>query len=75
MNIFYNKQGIGNVLLITLNFQDRVDVQYEKNGDLVRIYDEKTKKTIRFNLFNASQYVTIEEEAGPSRSQKNWWND
>lgn len=65
MNIFYNKQGIGDVLLITLNFQDRVDVQYEKNGDLVRIYDEKTKKTIGFNLFNASQYVTIEEETGP----------
>lgn len=65
MNIFYNKKGIGDVLLITLSFHEAIDTQYEKNGDLVRIYDVKTKKTIGYNLFNASQYVLLEEESGP----------
>lgn len=66
MNIFYNKQGIGDVLLITLKYDEVSDYLQERKGDLVRIYDEKTGETIGFNLFHASQHVSLENDvAGP----------
>lgn len=61
MNVFYNREGIGDTLIISLNEFDRENRTYERKGDAVRIFDNTSGKTGGFNLFNASSYV--DEEA------------
>jgi tRNA-binding protein len=56
MNVFYNRDGIGDVLLISLKNVNPEDRAVEKKGDVVRIFDEKTGATVGYNIFNASRY-------------------
>lgn len=58
MNVFYNLQGIGDTLLIAI--QDVEHRTVERKGDVARIYDEQTKQTGGFNIFNASKYVQLD---------------
>ncbi|NNU90532.1 YtpR family tRNA-binding protein [Anoxybacillus sp. CHMUD] len=65
MNVFYNREGIGDTLLITLKVVDpqvrAFEVRaFEKKGDVVRIYDEQTSETVGYNIFRASTYSTFE---------------
>lgn len=57
MNIFYNQEGIGDTLIITL--KDIEERAFTRKGDVARIYDEKTNVTAGFNIFHASKYVEI----------------
>lgn len=58
MNVFYNRAGVGDTLLIAI--KDVTHKTFERKGDLARIFDEETNETGGFNLFNASNYVQIE---------------
>jgi tRNA-binding protein len=60
MNVFYNMEGIGDTLIISMAPGFEGDKSFDKKGDAVRIYDEKTGETLGFNLFNASSYMTID---------------
>ncbi len=60
MNVFYNREGIGDTLLITLKVVDPQVRAFEKKGDVVRIYDEQTSETVGYNIFHASTYSTFE---------------
>ncbi|CAI6302614.1 Putative tRNA-binding protein YtpR [Bacillus subtilis] len=64
MNAFYNKEGVGDTLLISLQDVTREQLGYEKHGDVVKIFNSETKETTGFNIFNASSYLTIDEN-GP----------
>ncbi|MCY9184818.1 YtpR family tRNA-binding protein [Bacillus halotolerans] len=64
MNAFYNKEGVGDTLLISLKDVTREQVGYEKHGDVVKIFNGETNETTGFNIFNASSYLTIDEN-GP----------
>ncbi|MBJ7897380.1 YtpR family tRNA-binding protein [Bacillus atrophaeus] len=64
MNAFYNKEGVGDTLLISLQDVSREQAGFEKRGDVVKIYNKETKETTGFNIFNASSYLTIAEK-GP----------
>ncbi|MDP4526748.1 YtpR family tRNA-binding protein [Bacillus halotolerans] len=64
MNAFYNKEGVGDALLISLKDVTREQVDYEKHGDVVKIFNSETNETTGFNIFNASSYLTIDEN-GP----------
>ncbi|WP_440620598.1 YtpR family tRNA-binding protein [Bacillus subtilis] len=64
MNAFYNKEGVGDTLLISLQDVTREQLGYEKQGDVVKIFNNETKETTGFNIFNASSYLTIDEN-GP----------
>ncbi|MEC1658451.1 YtpR family tRNA-binding protein [Bacillus mojavensis] len=64
MNAFYNKEGVGDTLLISLKDVTREQVGYEKYGDVVKIFKSETNETTGFNIFNASSYLTIDEN-GP----------
>ncbi|WP_339233855.1 YtpR family tRNA-binding protein [Bacillus sp. FSL K6-1012] len=64
MNAFYNKEGVGDTLLISLKDVTREQVGYEKHGDVVKIFNGETNETTGFNIFNASSYLTINEN-GP----------
>ncbi|MCA1056865.1 DUF4479 domain-containing protein [Rossellomorea aquimaris] len=62
MNVFYNLEGIGDTLIITLQpgFEGKVD--HEGKGDAVRIFCQETGKTVGYNLFNAVSYMELSEK-------------
>ncbi|APH69622.1 YtpR family tRNA-binding protein [Bacillus sp. LR_5] len=64
MNAFYNKEGVGDTLLVSLKDVTREQIGYEKRGDVVKMFNNETKETTGFNIFNASTYLTIDEN-GP----------
>ncbi|HWO96344.1 MAG TPA: DUF4479 domain-containing protein [Bacillus sp. (in: firmicutes)] len=59
MNIFYNKEGIGDTLIITLKDIELENRTFEKKGDAARIFDIETNETAGYNVFNASKYIQI----------------
>ncbi|MBM6616402.1 YtpR family tRNA-binding protein [Bacillus suaedaesalsae] len=61
MNVFYNAEGIGDTLIVSLRDSDRDLKQFNRKGDVARIFNKENNETIGFNIFNASSYVTIEE--------------
>ncbi|HEY4553650.1 MAG TPA: DUF4479 domain-containing protein [Bacillaceae bacterium] len=58
MNVFYNREGIGDTLIITL--KDIEHKTFERKGDAARIYNEQTNETGGYNVFNASAYLQLE---------------
>ncbi|TWT08472.1 DUF4479 domain-containing protein [Planococcus sp. CPCC 101016] len=60
MNVFYNKQGIGDVLLVQLQTETPAKIHPEQSGDITLIKDE-AGEIAGFNLFNASNYVEFSE--------------
>jgi len=60
MNAFYNKQGIGDVLLVQLQTETPEKIFPEQNGDVTLIKDE-AGEIAGFNLFNASSYAELPE--------------
>ncbi|MFS0644237.1 YtpR family tRNA-binding protein [Siminovitchia sp. 179-K 8D1 HS] len=60
MNVFYNREGIGDTLIIVLKELDRENLTFERKGDAVRIFDKETNTTGGFNLFHASKYIAID---------------
>ncbi|MEK4565948.1 YtpR family tRNA-binding protein [Alkalihalobacillus sp. FSL R5-0424] len=61
MNVFYNLKGIGDTLLISLSNNEVAEQSYERTGNIARIYDTQTNKTIGYNVFNASSYGVIND--------------
>ncbi|ASB87887.1 DUF4479 domain-containing protein [Bacillus sonorensis] len=64
MNAFYNLEGVGDTLLISLNDVPRENIDFERFGDVVKIFDKETKETSGYNIFHASSYLNVTEN-GP----------
>lgn len=64
MNAFYNLEGIGDTLLITIQNLDSPDRLIEKSGDVVKIIDPSSKEIAGYNIFNVSSYMKITDR-GP----------
>lgn len=62
MNVFYNKQHVGDVFLIQLTTDQVENVTAETFNDVIVIRDEASKDIVGFNLFNASNYAKVESE-------------
>lgn len=60
MNLFYNLEGVGNVLLGQLTTEKPAYTIAEKHQDVVLIRDEKSNEVVGFNLFNATNYVEMD---------------
>ncbi|AUJ25957.1 MULTISPECIES: YtpR family tRNA-binding protein [Virgibacillus] len=58
MNIFYNVDGIGDVLIIPLKEGNRYQIQHDRIGDIVRITNEHNK-VIGYNIFQASKHFSF----------------
>lgn len=69
MNVFYNAEGVGDTLLISLKDVTREEVGHETFGDVVRIFNQETKETTGFNIFNASTYMKIGENGSVPLSE------
>lgn len=64
MNAFYNLEGVGDTLLISLHDIPRENMAFERFGDVVKIFDKETQETSGYNIFNASSYMNLTEN-GP----------
>lgn len=61
VNIFYNKEGVGDTLLLYLQDGTLESRTFERKDDVVRIFDRESNKTFGYNLFHASSYITVTE--------------
>jgi tRNA-binding protein len=61
VNIFYNKEGIGDTLLITLKQIPSEDRKVERKGNIARVYSVVTNETVAINVFEASTYLDVQE--------------
>lgn len=61
MKVYYNKQGIGDVLIIPLKQGNREAISHRKYGDITEIYDQSQKQVIGYNIFRATSYLTLED--------------
>lgn len=61
MNVFYNLKGVGDTLLISLSNIEVAEQSYERTGNIARIFDTETNKTIGYNVFNASTFGVIND--------------
>ncbi|MGE7092150.1 YtpR family tRNA-binding protein [Lysinibacillus sp. NPDC048646] len=60
MNVFYNKEHVGDVLLVQLATEAIVKTEVERAGDIAILREAQTGEIKAFNLFNASNYVQTE---------------
>ena len=60
MKVAYNKQHVGDVLLVQIAMEDIVQTQMERIGDLAILKEEATGEVKAFNLFNASKYIALD---------------
>ncbi len=62
MNVFYNKEHVGDVLLVQLANESIVKTEVERAGDIAILKEAQTGEIKAFNLFNASSYIQTEEK-------------
>jgi len=62
MNVFYNKEHVGDVLLVQLATEGIVKTEVERAGDIAILKEAQTGEIKAFNLFNASKYVQVEAQ-------------
>ncbi|ATP41481.1 tRNA-binding protein [Solibacillus sp. R5-41] len=60
MKVAYNKQHVGDVLLVQIAMEEIVQTQMERIGDLAILKEEATGEVKAFNLFNASKYIALD---------------
>lgn len=61
MNIFYNGNGVGDVLLLQLTTDKVEKVVTETKGDITLIKDAASQEVVAINIFELSKYMNIEE--------------
>lgn len=64
MNIFYNRNGVGDVLLLQMTPEKVEKVVTETKGDITLIKDAASQEVVAINIFDISKYMNIEEN-GP----------
>jgi tRNA-binding protein len=57
VRICYNPEGIGDVLLVELKATDQ-ETDFERTGDVARVFLKGTDETVGLNLFSASTYFS-----------------
>ena len=65
MDVFYNPNGVGDVLLIPIKDGDRYEMAHATFGDVTKI-TAKNGELLGYNIFNASNYFNLEGN-GPIR--------
>ncbi|MCA0171543.1 YtpR family tRNA-binding protein [Bacillus sp. RAR_GA_16] len=70
MNMFYNKEGVGDTLIVTLGSTEREDKAVERNGNVARIYSKETSETIGYNLFQFSSHHELSSNGVVEESEE-----
>lgn len=56
----YNKEQVGDVLMVILQDTKDIKRQVERKGKVARVFAEESGKTFAWNIFEASSLITIE---------------
>ena len=59
MNIFYNPEGVGDVLFVQLTTERPTAITAERKNNVTLIKNEETGTVVAFNLFDASSYFPV----------------
>jgi len=59
MNVFYNPNGVGDVLIIPLEDGNRYEIEHEKFGDITKITN-LDGELLGYNIFEASTHFDIQ---------------
>ena len=59
MDVFYNANGVGDVLLVPLAEGDREQVKVETFGPVAKMSSATDGKVLGYNIFDASKYVDM----------------
>ncbi|TQS75431.1 DUF4479 domain-containing protein [Ornithinibacillus gellani] len=59
MDVFYNANGVGDVLLVPLAEGDREQVKVETFGPVAKMSSATDGKVLGYNIFDASKYVDV----------------
>ena len=62
MNVAYNREHVGDVLLVQLTTEAIEKTVVEKQGDVALLKEESTGEVKGFNLFNASKYMELDAQ-------------
>lgn len=57
MIITYNPQFVGDILMLIIDDSKNQEVDYQRHGDVARVFVASTNETVAWNIFNASNYV------------------
>lgn len=60
MNVFYNRDGVGDVLLLQLTPEKIEKVVTETKGDVTLVKDAKSEEVVAINIFGFSKYAEIQ---------------
>lgn len=55
----YNKDHVGDVLMIVVADSQGVKLDFERCGDVARVFQQEDGKTVAWNIFEASQKVAL----------------
>ncbi|MGT2907950.1 YtpR family tRNA-binding protein [Streptococcus dentiloxodontae] len=58
----YNKEHVGDVLMVILQDTKAIKRSAERRGRVARIFSEKTGETLAWNIFDVSHLITIDGE-------------
>lgn len=56
----YNREQVGDTLLVILQDTEDVKRSVERRGKIARVYDEATKETLAWNVFEVSTLIDLE---------------
>ena len=60
MIVTYNKEQVGDVLMLTLKNSGEAKLAVERKGRVARVYREDNQETVAWNIFDASSFFAIE---------------
>ena len=60
MIVTYNKEQVGDVLMLTLKNSGEAKLAVERKGKVARVYREDNQETVAWNIFDASSFFVIE---------------
>ena len=63
MIVTYNKEQVGDVLMLTLKNSGEAKLAVERKGKVARVYREDNQETVAWNIFDASSFFVIEVRA------------
>lgn len=57
----YNKEFVGDVLMVIVADNEGAKAAFERKGNVTRIFREDTQQTIAWNIFQVSEYLDINQ--------------
>lgn len=71
MIVYYNRDGIGDTLIVYL--KDSEEMSVERKADIARIYDASSGETLGYNFFRVSAFLSP-EKTGMVKQDQNLMN-